>query len=400
MPCPCGTARCSGAVRATDADERGPGTLTAETQALGRNGASADALRFAVVGCGVAGGLLANGVAGIANGELVGICDLQPEAMHRLRAKCGVADSVPGFTDAQAMLRKVRPDVLCVATLPPTHRILVEMGLDAGLRGIFCEKPISWNARDGRAIIAACEERGIPLAVPHQFRFLPHGREIREQLQSGVIGEIDHVLLRFQNWDMINAAVHWINGFLFFTDDAPVKWVMACVDGRTHVVRDGMQVETQAVAYFENENGVRCSVECGEAVSGGVGDKPFHRIVGTRGSITWQGWANEYSLVHAGQKYERVVPMVRSDRRDAEPFVDGHSITRTGHTAVLEHLAVQIASGKSDYANPRQALASVEIVQAAYVSGHRGERVSLPLSGEEFTPDNYWPGKPVSGRSS
>jgi hypothetical protein len=59
---------------------------------------------------------------------LVGVCDIDPERAETVARKYGV----PSFDSAGALLARVRPDVVSVATLPSSHRELVVQALDAG----------------------------------------------------------------------------------------------------------------------------------------------------------------------------------------------------------------------------------------------------------------------------
>ena len=98
-------------------------------------------LRCAVVGCGIGGRKHIQAVLENPGCKLVAICDIQEEAFTRVE-KAFPIQGVGRYTDYSKMLKDETPDILCIATLAPTHYSIALAGLKAKVKAILAEKPI------------------------------------------------------------------------------------------------------------------------------------------------------------------------------------------------------------------------------------------------------------------
>ncbi len=134
-------------------------------------------LKVAVIGAGRRGTAHTNAVADCeGQGTVVAIADVDES-----RARTLVASDAPyatPFTDAAAMLRETRPDVVVVTSPPPLHREQVTMALDLGAH-VVLEKPIALTVEDAEAIGAAADRAGRLVHVCHQLRYGPGVAELR-----------------------------------------------------------------------------------------------------------------------------------------------------------------------------------------------------------------------------
>ena len=125
----------------------------------------------------------------IANAELGGVMDIRLEAAQALAAKHGAQ----AFTDFDAMLDQVQPDVVDVCCPTPWHVDYVTRAADRasewGLRGISTEKPMARTLADCQKMIAACELADIPLFVAHVVRFFPEFGLIKRGVDAGYVGK-------------------------------------------------------------------------------------------------------------------------------------------------------------------------------------------------------------------
>jgi predicted dehydrogenase len=100
--------------------------------------------------------------------RLVAVADPATAPRRRLGP---VLAGVPMFPCAETMLAAVEADVLVVATEPPAHAGLVELGFAHGVH-VVCEKPLA-HTEDHRAIVLAAAGRSRDLAIVsvHQYRY-------------------------------------------------------------------------------------------------------------------------------------------------------------------------------------------------------------------------------------
>ena len=80
-------------------------------------------------------------------------------------------------------------DAIYVATPHSAHHDNVILALNAG-KPVLCEKPFSVNAREAQSMIDAAARNGVALMEAMWARFLPHYAQVREIVESGVLGPI------------------------------------------------------------------------------------------------------------------------------------------------------------------------------------------------------------------
>ncbi len=119
---------------------------------------------------------------------LVGVCDPDPDRLSRARRQFGVA----GFEDAEAMLKKAKPDVVSIATLPSSHRDLAVMCLEAGCH-VLCEKPVAMDAGEARDMVRAADSNNRLLSICFQYRTWDESRYLRDRIAEGVLGHVHAV---------------------------------------------------------------------------------------------------------------------------------------------------------------------------------------------------------------
>ena len=72
---------------------------------------------------------------------------------------------VPTYHDYGQMLGEIQPDLLCLATRQTMHADQIELAVQAGVRGILCDKPLVTSLAELDRIVAACQEVPLLLAI-------------------------------------------------------------------------------------------------------------------------------------------------------------------------------------------------------------------------------------------
>lgn len=94
--------------------------------------------------------------------------------------------------DYAAVLADPAIDAVVLASPPWLH--LQQAGQAAGAgKPVFVEKPLALIASEAAAVVAACNDAGVPLAVGFNRRFLPAFIEMLQRIKTGQIGTLLHV---------------------------------------------------------------------------------------------------------------------------------------------------------------------------------------------------------------
>lgn len=140
--------------------------------------------RLAVVGAGLIGRRHAEAI-GVAKGvELACIVDPTPAAQE-FAADLGV----PWYADLATMIAAAPAEGVVLATPNQMH---AEGGLACIAAGlpVLVEKPLTTDVASGRALVAAAEAAGVPLATGHHRRHNPLIARAKALLDEGALGKI------------------------------------------------------------------------------------------------------------------------------------------------------------------------------------------------------------------
>jgi predicted dehydrogenase len=201
---------------------------------------------------------------------VVGYCDLVPERLEEFRRNWGSAfPEARGYTDYREMLGAERVDLLSVVTSDHRHAQIVVDAVEAGVRGIFCEKPIATTLADADRIIAACAARNVPLLIDHTRRWYPEWIEAREQVRRGAIGKLQRIVatLGGPRAMLFRNGTHLLDMVCYFAESEP-SWVVGELDdehreyGPRYAGDGGRDPATDpgGSAYIHFANGVRALV--------------------------------------------------------------------------------------------------------------------------------------------
>lgn len=140
------------------------------------------------------------------------------------------------FTDAAEMLATVKPDIVDIITLPPSHLETIRAALAVKPKAIICQKPFCRSLAEAEEATALAEAAGIPLFIHENFRFQPWYRTIKSAIDAGRIGRVLQLTFRLRPGDgqgerayldrqpyfqdmprflVHETAVHWIDTFRF-----------------------------------------------------------------------------------------------------------------------------------------------------------------------------------------
>ncbi|MGE0470187.1 MAG: Gfo/Idh/MocA family protein [Nitrospira sp.] len=145
-------------------------------------------MKFGVIGVGCIGQLRAKALAQVDSCELSAIADVD---LARVRAMVP-SPEVKIFQDVQEMLSHKNLDAVIVSTPPQFHEDLVVSALQAG-KHVLCEKPLANTVEACTRMVAAARTSGKVLATGFNHRYFPQIQYLKQAIDTGRIGELDHV---------------------------------------------------------------------------------------------------------------------------------------------------------------------------------------------------------------
>lgn len=122
--------------------------------------------------------------------EFVGLSDINPGRLEYAKKYIGV--DCPTFIDFDAMLKKVKPDLIIVTTVDANHHEFIIKGLEFGC-DVLTEKPLTTDETKAQAILNAERKSGKNLIVGFNYRWSPYSTKIKELLANNTIGKITSV---------------------------------------------------------------------------------------------------------------------------------------------------------------------------------------------------------------
>ena len=148
-------------------------------------------LRMGVIGCGWYGMVDAKAALKAGGVEFVAICDIDSEHLEQSAADLEKAQGKrpQTFKLYEDLLKVPELEAVIIATPPHWHALQLIAALERGL-DIYCEKPLSYDIREGRAMIEAVKKSGRIVQVGFQRRQSTAFKAVREHIQSGEAGKI------------------------------------------------------------------------------------------------------------------------------------------------------------------------------------------------------------------
>lgn len=145
-------------------------------------------MRFAIVGAGVIGRLRAQALQHVEGATLSVVYDVDAAAAQALAG----THQAEATTDYTHLLTWDDVDVVIVSSPPHYHEAQVLAALEAN-KHVLCEKPLAPSAAACRRMVETAQQRDRILTTGFNHRYFPAIQYVKETLDSGMIGELDHV---------------------------------------------------------------------------------------------------------------------------------------------------------------------------------------------------------------
>jgi nucleoside-diphosphate-sugar epimerase/predicted dehydrogenase len=143
-------------------------------------------LRVALVGCGRISAYHLAALKAIRAVEVVAVCDLNERLVRETASRYGIRGC---YTDVEAMLRELRPEVVHLLTPPASHLGLARLAAMYQAH-LYIEKPLASSEADARMILEVAREAGVQVCPGHSRLFDPVFLEACRRIRQGEIGRV------------------------------------------------------------------------------------------------------------------------------------------------------------------------------------------------------------------
>ncbi|HEX9369738.1 MAG TPA: Gfo/Idh/MocA family oxidoreductase, partial [Roseiflexaceae bacterium] len=345
--------------------------------------------------------------AGLPGVGIVAVADPDEDGRRRCVEKTSTgAESPPrGYADYREMLAREALDLVAVAPTDLDQReVMVTAAAEAGVRAIYCEKPLAQSLEQADRMLAACDARGVKIAVAHQNRSFPAPRLVQRLIAGGKIGR----LRRLRAWpkqdsrggglELLIHGTHMFDLMRLFAGDG--RWCHGRViaGGRDATAHDahqgqyatGLIAGDDISAEYGFDSGVVGEFESMVSDDGGGSEYLHMEVSGSAGTLAF--WSEigspvyftlrPYALPDVWDEWERIQP---------EPVAvpTGFSRLHPGNQALVRDLLAAVEEDRAPDSSGHDARAALEMVLAAYESHRQGKRVTLPLA-ERAHPLERW----------
>jgi len=322
-------------------------------------------MRLALIGAGAIAQTYGQVLEHSPTAKLVGIADVRAAAAQALGERMGC----PTFTSHEELFRATGCEAAIICTPPVTHPKICCWFLERHVH-VLCEKPLAISPEEASAIVTAAKQSEATLSMASKFRYARDVVEAKSIVASGLIGEI--VLFENAFTSRVDMTSRW-------NSDPTMSGGGVLIDNGTHSV-DIMRhflgplieiqvVEGRRVQDIPVEDTVRISVKSASGVMGSIDlswsvnkELPHYlSICGSSGTL------------HVGWKESK---FRRAGDADWTVFGQGYDKIQA-FSSQLDNFVRSIRGQEPARITLDDALASVEVIDAAYDALWRGSWVSV-----------------------
>jgi predicted dehydrogenase len=313
-------------------------------------------LKFALIGTGGIAQTYAQAFQTSNKCKLVAVADVRKESAEAFAESLGAK----AYEDYKTLAENEALDAVIISTPPNSHAEIAIFFMQRGVN-VLCEKPLCLTISEAREMIGSAEKNGIKFTMASKFRYVEDVIKAKSLVASGVLGEV----VQFENafTAKVDMTKRW-------NSDFQISGGGVLMDNGTHSVdiiryflgsiEEVLTVESSRVQDLKVDENVRLLARTKEGVVANVDltwsinkELPyFISVYGTNGTLH-VGWReSKYKL---------------NSNPDWTVFGKGYDKVQAFRSKI-ENFASAIRGEEELLIKPEDALASVEVIEAAYKS--------------------------------
>jgi len=337
-------------------------------------------LGFAIVGTGMIARYHAEAIASTDGARLVAVC----RADDGQRAAAAERFGVPCEASYEALLQHPDVDVVCLCTPSGLHARQTIAAAHAG-KHVLVEKPMALTLSDADAMIQACREAGVCLAVAQQRRTDPLFESVRDAIAANalgrlVLGTVSLPYIRPQSYydsaawrgtwaldgggALMNQGIHLVDLLVWYMGD------VADVEAHMTTLTHAIEVEDCVTATLRFTSGALGSIIATTAAAPGYPHRV--EVYGDRGGVQLEGetivraegWSPPPSVAPAATPASGLVP--------AGAGASPTGIGTEGHTRLVGDLVAAIHAPRAPIVPGEEGRRALALVLAIYESARTG----------------------------
>ncbi|MBU0714927.1 MAG: Gfo/Idh/MocA family oxidoreductase [Verrucomicrobia bacterium] len=207
--------------------------------------------RVAIIGCGARGRDHVKSYQWLPEAEVVAGCDVASEKSRKFAGEFGILP----YTDAEKMLKEVKPDLVHITTYPDVRIPLMMLVSDCNVPACTTEKPVAARVSDWKQLCALEARSKTRFAVSHQCRWQKNFVKCHNALESGQLGQIKFLDMS-AGMNISGQGTHILNYAMAFNNNVPVKSVFGAASGIAEMSAAHPGPDT-TIGYLTFANGVR-----------------------------------------------------------------------------------------------------------------------------------------------
>ena len=336
----------------------------------------------------------------VPNAEIVAVSDGNQDTLEKQMDKLKVDQ---GFTDYRDLLQKTKPEFVTVCPRhPDQHAAMALAAIEAGVKGVYVEKPFCRSPNEADQLVAACEKHGAKIAIAHRNRYHPVLQVIDQMIAEGKLGRLLEIRGRGKGdrrgggEDLWVLGTHVMNLINYFGGAPKTCSAVILQDGKP-VTKAGVYNGAEALgplagneihARYEMSGGVIAvfdSIANDDTKNAGFG----LQLIGSQGTVNIQCDLNPVAHFWPGNPFQpnlQPQPWIPITTAGVgKPETQPELITSIyNHVAPIEDLiAACDTPGREPLCDVYQGRTTIEMVTSVFESHIHGKTVSFPLEQRE-----------------